>query len=142
MSSFTSNVVLTGLCVLLFAQGAHAFGAGELNFTSLERLYLTLNRKHRIYLYCRGCQLYVNPAINLRHSFELHMPSPQTPKSTHSCGKLKDSRLTYSGRHGDIEDALLAIVMARAAGGKKFDKMNVARVYFVSTSTSAYSLLY
>jgi len=34
------------------------------------------------------------------------------------------------GRHGDIEDTLLTLVMSRAAGGKKFDKMNVARVYF------------
>ncbi|TVY55274.1 hypothetical protein LCER1_G003800, partial [Lachnellula cervina] len=33
-------------------------------------------------------------------------------------------------RHGDIEDTLLTLVMSRAAGGKKFDKMNVARVYF------------
>ncbi|RDL42480.1 uncharacterized protein BP5553_02459 [Venustampulla echinocandica] len=33
-------------------------------------------------------------------------------------------------RHGDIEDALLTIVMARVAGGKKFDKLSVARVYF------------
>ncbi|KAE9368434.1 Het-C-domain-containing protein [Stipitochalara longipes BDJ] len=33
-------------------------------------------------------------------------------------------------RHGDIEDTLLTMVMSRAAGGKKFDKMNVARVYF------------
>lgn len=35
-----------------------------------------------------------------------------------------------SGRHGDIEDTLLTLVMSRAAGGKKFDKMMVARVYF------------
>ena len=34
------------------------------------------------------------------------------------------------GRHGDIEDTLLKLFMARAAGGKKFSKMNVARVYF------------
>ncbi|RYP44550.1 hypothetical protein DL768_008999 [Monosporascus sp. mg162] len=33
-------------------------------------------------------------------------------------------------RHGDLEDTLLAIMMARAAGGKKFDKLNVSRVYF------------
>ncbi|KAH8596642.1 heterokaryon incompatibility protein Het-C-domain-containing protein [Bisporella sp. PMI_857] len=33
-------------------------------------------------------------------------------------------------RHGDIEDTLLTLLMSRAAGGKKFDKMNVARVYF------------
>ena len=39
--------------------------------------------------------------------------------------------LTYlSGRHGDIEDTLLTLMLSRAAGGKKFDKMNVARVYF------------
>ncbi|GAB1311042.1 Heterokaryon incompatibility protein Het-C [Madurella fahalii] len=33
-------------------------------------------------------------------------------------------------RHGDIEDVLLKIFMARAAGGKKFDKLMVSRVYF------------
>ncbi|KAL0474327.1 heterokaryon incompatibility protein Het-C domain-containing protein [Neurospora intermedia] len=33
-------------------------------------------------------------------------------------------------RHGDIEDALLKIVMARAMGGKTFDKLSVSRVYF------------
>lgn len=33
-------------------------------------------------------------------------------------------------RHGDIEDALLKIMMARAVGGKRFDKLMVSRVYF------------
>ncbi|KFY96550.1 hypothetical protein V498_02612, partial [Pseudogymnoascus sp. VKM F-4517 (FW-2822)] len=33
-------------------------------------------------------------------------------------------------RHGDIEDTLLLLAMSRAAGGKKFDKMSVSRVYF------------
>ncbi|KAK4101609.1 Het-C-domain-containing protein [Parathielavia hyrcaniae] len=33
-------------------------------------------------------------------------------------------------RHGDIEDALLKIAMARLAGGKTFDKIMVSRVYF------------
>ncbi|KAG8163526.1 hypothetical protein KVR01_006823 [Diaporthe batatas] len=33
-------------------------------------------------------------------------------------------------RHGDIEDALLKIMMARAVGGKKFDKLAVSRTYF------------
>ncbi|KAK2046844.1 heterokaryon incompatibility protein Het-C [Colletotrichum somersetense] len=33
-------------------------------------------------------------------------------------------------RHGDIEDALLTLAMARAMNGKKFTKMMVARVYF------------
>ncbi|KAK4229126.1 heterokaryon incompatibility protein Het-C-domain-containing protein [Podospora fimiseda] len=33
-------------------------------------------------------------------------------------------------RHGDIEDALLRIMMARAVGGKRFDKLMVSRVYF------------
>jgi hypothetical protein len=33
-------------------------------------------------------------------------------------------------RHGDIEDTLLLLAMSRAAGGRKFDKINVARVYF------------
>lgn len=34
------------------------------------------------------------------------------------------------GRHGDIEDALLTLAMARAWNGKKFNKMAVSRVYF------------
>lgn len=33
-------------------------------------------------------------------------------------------------RHGDIEDTLLKIMMARAVGGKKFDKLMVSRTYF------------
>ncbi|KAK2003874.1 heterokaryon incompatibility protein Het-C [Colletotrichum falcatum] len=33
-------------------------------------------------------------------------------------------------RHGDIEDALLTLAMARAMNGKKFTKMMVSRVYF------------
>ncbi|KAH6657356.1 heterokaryon incompatibility protein Het-C-domain-containing protein [Truncatella angustata] len=33
-------------------------------------------------------------------------------------------------RHGDIEDTLLTLLLARAAGGKKFDKLAVSRVYF------------
>lgn len=33
-------------------------------------------------------------------------------------------------RHGDIEDTLLTIFLARVAGGRKFDKLAVKRVYF------------
>ncbi|KAK3336082.1 heterokaryon incompatibility protein Het-C-domain-containing protein [Cercophora scortea] len=33
-------------------------------------------------------------------------------------------------RHGDLEDTLLTILMARTVGGKKFDKIMVSRVYF------------
>lgn len=33
-------------------------------------------------------------------------------------------------RHGDIEDALLTLFIAKSAGGKKFSKMDVKRVYF------------
>ncbi|EKV11253.1 NIMA-interacting protein TinC [Penicillium digitatum PHI26] len=33
-------------------------------------------------------------------------------------------------RHGDIEDVLLTLYMARVAGGKKFGKLDVKRVYF------------
>lgn len=33
-------------------------------------------------------------------------------------------------RHGDIEDALLSLVLARVAGGRKFGKLDVKRVYF------------
>ena len=31
-------------------------------------------------------------------------------------------------RHGDIEDTLLSLMMSRAAGGKKFSKLDVKRV--------------
>lgn len=33
-------------------------------------------------------------------------------------------------RHGDIEDTLLTLVLARVAGGRKFSKLDVQRVYF------------
>lgn len=33
-------------------------------------------------------------------------------------------------RHGDIEDALLSLFLARVAGGRKFSKLDVQRVYF------------
>ncbi|KAJ5734787.1 hypothetical protein N7533_013190 [Penicillium manginii] len=33
-------------------------------------------------------------------------------------------------RHGDIEDTLLSLVLARVAGGRKFGKLDVKRVYF------------
>jgi hypothetical protein len=33
-------------------------------------------------------------------------------------------------RHGDIEDALLTLFLARVAGGRKFSKLDVQRVYF------------
>ncbi|KAB8214448.1 heterokaryon incompatibility protein Het-C-domain-containing protein [Aspergillus novoparasiticus] len=33
-------------------------------------------------------------------------------------------------RHGDIEDALLTLFVARVAGGRKFNKFDVQRVYF------------
>ena len=33
-------------------------------------------------------------------------------------------------RHGDIEDTLLTLLISRAAGGKKFGKLDVKRVYF------------
>ena len=42
-------------------------------------------------------------------------------------------------RHGDIEDTLLTILMARAAGGKKFSKLDVKRVCLRKTS---YSLMF
>jgi len=34
-------------------------------------------------------------------------------------------------RHGDIEEALLELFLSQA-GNKKFDRLNVKRVYFVS----------
>lgn len=33
-------------------------------------------------------------------------------------------------RHGDIEDTLLTLTLARIAGGRKFSKLDVQRVYF------------
>ncbi|KAF9774953.1 hypothetical protein IL306_006952 [Fusarium sp. DS 682] len=36
----------------------------------------------------------------------------------------------FQGRHGDITDALLILSQAKALNGKKFNKINVSRVYF------------
>lgn len=33
-------------------------------------------------------------------------------------------------RHGDIEDTLLTLFLARVAGGRQFSKLDVKRVYF------------
>ena len=33
-------------------------------------------------------------------------------------------------RHGDIEDTLLNLLIAQAAGGRKFSKLDVKRIYF------------
>ncbi len=48
--------------------------------------------------------------------------NPETPNISNT--------IIYLGRHGDIEDTLLTLVMARAVGGKKFNKLMVSRVYF------------
>ena len=40
-------------------------------------------------------------------------------------------------RHGDIEDVLLTLLMARAAGGKKFGKLDVKRVCQLRSPPSA-----
>lgn len=49
--------------------------------------------------------------------------------TAHHITNHADSPLS-PGRHGDIEDTLLKIIMARAVGGKKFDKLAVSRTYF------------
>lgn len=72
-------------------------------------------RQHRVRGQDRGVELYV--------------PLPR------GCATTRASRLTRTppppaGRHGDIEDTLLTLLMSRAAGGQPFDKMSVARVYF------------
>lgn len=41
-------------------------------------------------------------------------------------------------RHGDLEDVLLTILMARAAGGKKFSKLDVKRVRQVQDYTQEF----
>lgn len=41
-------------------------------------------------------------------------------------------------RHGDIEDTLLTILMARAAGGKKFSKLDVKRVCWLKEYVRGY----
>lgn len=37
---------------------------------------------------------------------------------------------SHPGRHGDIEDALLNIAMAKCMNGKKFNKIMLSRIYF------------
>jgi catabolite regulation protein CreA len=94
MPSFSaSSIVLTIAVILLLANPAHAFGAG--NIASVAKIE-GLN--------CEYLNKVGDTAVDLL-----------------TC---------YLGRHGDIEDTLLNIVMSRAAGGKKFGKMDVARVYF------------
>ena len=50
----------------------------------------------------------------------------QTQKAVASIARIEGQ----NWRHGDIEDTLLNILMSRAAGGKKFGKLDVKRVYF------------
>lgn len=55
---------------------------------------------------------------------------PRVPRDLPAPALTVSPLLLRPGRHGDIEDALLKIVMARVAGGKRFDKLMVSRVYF------------
>jgi hypothetical protein len=43
-----------------------------------------------------------------------------------STARIENSRF----RHGDLEDTLLTLFLAKCAGGKKFSKMDVKHVYF------------
>ncbi|KAE8133933.1 heterokaryon incompatibility protein Het-C-domain-containing protein [Aspergillus pseudotamarii] len=47
-----------------------------------------------------------------------------------SYSRGKPTLLGWNWRHGDIEDALLTLFLARVAGGHKFSKLDVQRVYF------------
>ncbi|KAL8764743.1 MAG: hypothetical protein Q9194_006868 [Teloschistes cf. exilis] len=63
----------------------------------------------------------------------LYTPSPTLLLSCSSINSIIASIARIEGqnwRHGDIEDTLLNILMSRAAGGKKFSKLDVKRVYF------------
>ena len=55
-----------------------------------------------------------------------HLSRSLTPIIIASLAKIEGQ----NWRHGDIEDTLLNILMSRAAGGKKFGKLDVKRVYF------------
>lgn len=98
----------------------------------------------------------VTVSINFRRYCELHswsgtMPSFAVTPSVHLLGVglvlllliVRPARAFGAGniasvskiegqnwRHGDIEDTLLTLLMSRAAGGKKFGKLDVKRVYF------------
>lgn len=55
-------------------------------------------------------------------------------RPTHAFGSGNIASLSkiegQNWRHGDIEDILLTLAMARTAGGRKFSKLDVQRVYF------------
>lgn len=54
------------------------------------------------------------------------------PTSAFGAGNIASTALIegQNWRHGDIEDTLLTLLISRAAGGNKFGKLDVKRVYF------------
>ena len=56
-------------------------------------------------------------------------PASETSLLTPNTGSISAIE-GQNWRHGDIEDTLLNIALARVAGGKKFSKLAVKRVYF------------
>jgi hypothetical protein len=93
--------ILLALACLILAVPAHAFGAGNIaSLSSVEGL---------------NCE-------------PPRAPSPASLTSRAPC--TSPARRSPADLQGDIEDTLLALVVARAAGGKHFDKLAVARVYF------------
>jgi hypothetical protein len=65
-----------------------------------------------------------SPRLKARTVRDAHCPLPKRNLFIYANAQI------VTGRHGDIEDTLLTILMARAVGGKKFSKLMVSRVYF------------
>ncbi|KAL8881820.1 MAG: hypothetical protein Q9198_001052 [Flavoplaca austrocitrina] len=72
------------------------------------------------------------PSLTLALSCALLVAVFASPVATFGAGNIASIAKIegQNWRHGDIEDTLLNILMSRAAGGKKFSKMDVKRVYF------------
>jgi len=54
----------------------------------------------------------------------------RTVSDSHAQNQEHQRLTSLTGRHGDITDALLILSQAQALNGKKFNKINVSRVYF------------
>lgn len=74
----------------------------------------------------------VSPSFFLLGSIIVFLILQARPADAFGAGNIASiSRIEgQNWRHGDIEDALLNLLIARSAGGKKFSKMDVKRVYF------------
>lgn len=98
-------------------------------------LFLQWNANALGYLVLTGCNLTRTMALSSQSVFFLGLLALvllASPAHAFGAGNIASlARIEGQNfRHGDVEDALLTLLMARVAGGKKFSKLDVKRVYF------------